>query len=293
MLAGIQAGGTRFLVGVGTGPDDLRVREIPTRAPDPTVRALLDWLAPFAPEISALGVASFGPLELDRSSPDWGRIGPAPKIEWRGFRWGSLAERLGVPTALDTDANGAALGELRWGNGRGANDLLYGTVGTGIGGGAIANGRLLRGRIHPEMGHVLVPREPSDPYPGCCPSHGDCLEGLASGPALAGRWGRPAEELPPEHPAWRLEAWYLARGLANWVLTLAPERVVLGGGVLRQPGLLTALDAELRAVLAGYVELPSDLIRPSALGDRAGLLGALGLAEELLAARDPPSERGP
>jgi fructokinase len=194
---------------------------------------------------------------------------------------------LGVPVGFDTDVNGAALGEARWGAARGLADFLYLTVGTGIGGGAMVNGRLLHGLLHPEMGHLRIPHDRArDPFAGACPFHGDCMEGLASGPALEARWGMAPRELPAEHPAWALEAGYLAAGLHNLVCTLSPRRIVIGGGVLHQPCLLPLVRTELTRLLNGYIqaaeiveEMDRFVVLPE-LGDRAGVLGALVLAEE-------------
>jgi fructokinase len=187
---------------------------------------------------------------------------------------------------FDTDTNAAALAEARWGAARDVSSCLYLTVGTGIGGGAIFDGRLLHGMMHPEMGHIRLPRDPAvDPYPGGCPFHGDCLEGLASGPAIEARWGKRGEELPAEHPAWALEARYLALAVANFVFTLSPGRVIMGGGVMRQAGLFGMIRRELAGILNEYLQVPELLehmdryVVGPGLGDRAGVLGALTLAE--------------
>jgi fructokinase len=187
---------------------------------------------------------------------------------------------------FDTDVNAAALGEKRWGAARDVESCLYLTIGTGIGGGAIVNGKLLHGIMHPEMGHIRIPHDlAADPYPGHCPFHGDCLEGLASGPAMQARWKKPAPQLPADHPAWALEARYLALAVANFIFTLSPGRVILGGGVMQQSKLFPLIRAELRTIFNGYLQMPQVLtkldtyVAPPALGDRAGVLGALALAE--------------
>jgi fructokinase len=236
--------------------------------------------------VANLGIGSFGPLDLDPASATCGHITTTPKLEWRGTDLvRPLREALGVPVALDTDVNAAALGERTWGAGRGLNDLIYLTVGTGIGGGAIVNGKLLHGLTHPEMGHLLLPHDlEKDPFPGCCPYHGDCWEGLASGDALRLRWGRPAEDLPPDHPGWDLEAEYLAAGIMDLVLTLSPAKVIVGGGVSMAPGLLPLVREKLSTLLDDYAAFPSttadmnDFIVPPGLGDRSGVLGAIALA---------------
>jgi fructokinase len=193
---------------------------------------------------------------------------------------------LGVPVEFDTDVNAAALGEATWGAARGLGTFIYLTVGTGIGGGGMVNGKLLHGLLHPEMGHLRVPHDlDKDPYPGACPFHGDCLEGLAAGPALLGRWGHRAEDLPADHPAWELEAQYLALGLANLICTLSPQRIILGGGVMQRIGLFQMVRRNVQQVLNGYLQVRTILeqidqyIVPAALGDRAGVLGAIALAK--------------
>ena len=191
----------------------------------------------------------------------------------------------GLPVAFDTDVNAAALGEARWGAAQGLGTFLYLTIGTGVGGGSMANGRLLHGLVHPEMGHIRVPHDPrADPFAGNCPFHGDCLEGLVSGPALAARWGQRGETLPPNHPAWDLEAHYIALGLATWICTLSPQRIILGGGVMRHTHLFPRIRNQALALLNGYIQAPeileriTDYIVPPALGGDAGVLGAIALA---------------
>jgi fructokinase len=189
---------------------------------------------------------------------------------------------------FDTDVNAAALGEARWGAANGLSDFLYLTVGTGIGGGAIVRGKVVHGLLHPEMGHIRIPHDPEDPYPGKCPFHGDCLEGLASGPAMEERWGVPAAELPDDHPGWSLQARYLAFGLATWVCTLSPRRIILGGGVMQRRTLFPRVREELARLLNGYIQSPAllerlaDYVVPPQLGGRAGVLGAMILAEMAL-----------
>jgi len=190
---------------------------------------------------------------------------------------------------FDTDANAAALGEATWGAAKGLDTFVYVTVGTGIGGGGMANGQLLHGLLHPEMGHVRVPHDlDQDPYSGACPFHGDCFEGLAAGPALLGRWGSPAEELPADHPAWRLEAHYLGLGLANLIYTLSPQRIILGGGVMQHTALFPMVRRNVQQLLHGYLPAPAILehieeyIVPAALGNRAGISGAMALARKAI-----------
>ncbi len=295
MFGSIEAGGTKFVCGVGTGPNDLKTIQFPTTSPEPTLGAAIAFLRQQSDgELLAVGIGSFGPVDLHPASATFGYITSTPKPGWQNCNLaGAVREALGVPVGFDTDVAAAALGEARWGAAQDLSDSLYLTVGTGIGGGAIINDRVLHGLVHPEMGHILVPHDlAKDPYRGCCPFHGDCLEGLASGPAIQARWGKPAPELPLDHPAWDLEAHYLAYGLANWVLTLSPRRIVLGGGVLRQAQLFGRIRKELVTLLNGYVratELTRDLdqyVVPPLLGDRAGVLGGLVLAEQVYSRLD-------
>lgn len=277
----IEAGGTKFVCGVGTGPDDIVTTEIPTTSPAATIAGVISWLAARSPHggLVEVGIGSFGPVDLTPDSPSWGYITSTPKTAWRNFDLaGSIGKGLGVPVRFDTDVNAALLGEARWGAARDIANCLYLTIGTGIGGGAIVSGRLLHGLTHPEMGHVRIPHDlAEDPFAGACPYHGDCLEGLASGPAIEARWGLRPEELAPDHQAWALEAKYLAYGMANYVCTLSPERILVGGGVMRQAGLYSLIAAELERLLAGYVsKIP--VVMPPQLGGLAGVLGALALA---------------
>lgn len=288
-FAGIEAGGTKFVCGVGSNPDDLRKTEFPTTSAAETLRQALVVIRDMARghTIQALGVASFGPIDLAPHSATFGYITSTPKPGWRNLDIvGELKRALGVPVAFDTDVNAAILAEVRWGAASGLSDAVYVTVGTGIGGGAFVGGQLLHGALHPEMGHLLIPHDlRRDPFAGTCPFHGDCLEGLASGPAMEKRWGVRGEGLPPDHPAWELEAHYLALGMMNIILTLSPQRIIMGGGVLRNGGVFPPLRKELRRLLNGYLQCPEVLseidsfVVPPLLGDRAGVLGALALAE--------------
>jgi fructokinase len=290
LVGGIEAGGTKFVCAVGTGPDEVRAEErVPTTTPARTLGLVAAFfLAQTArTPLAGLGVASFGPLDLDRRSLTFGCITTTPKPGWRGVDLlGPLRAALGLQIALDTDVNAAALAEQRWGAGRGLGTLVYVTVGTGIGGGAVIDGRPLHGLLHPEMGHVRLPHDRGrDPFIGVCPTHGDCWEGLATAPAITARWGRAPETLPDDHPAWALEAHYVALGLANIVLTLSPERVVLGGGVMTRTHLYDLVRSEVSDLLGGYLSSPAladglqHYIVPPALGDRAGVLGAIALAQ--------------
>jgi fructokinase len=281
IFGAIEAGGTKFICGVGAGPDNLRLTRIPTTSPPATIAAAVAFLRNEAgADLAAVGIASFGPVDLDPASPHYGSITSTPKPGWQFTDLaGAVRTALGVPIGFDTDVNAAALAESHWGAARHVSSCLYLTVGTGIGGGAIINGHALHGISHPEMGHIRLPRDrAADPYAGYCPFHGDCLEGLASGPALEARWGMPAELLPADHPAWQLEARYLALAVANFALTLSPAVVILGGGVMQRSNLFPLIREELASIVNGYVPIPE--VVPPGLGDRAGVLGALALAQQ-------------
>jgi fructokinase len=291
VYGGVEAGGTRFVCAVGSSPDSLEAETaFATTMPQETIDRAIAFFQQYRGKepLAAVGVGSFGPVDLNPTSPKFGYITATPKQGWANTEFlGRVSRALGVPVGFDTDVNAAALGEATWGAAKGLETFVYLTVGTGIGGGGMADGQLLHGLSHPEMGHLRVPHDlAKDPYPGACPFHGDCLEGLAAGPALLGRWGRRAEELPPDHAAWRLEAHYLALGLANLICTLSPQRIILGGGVMRQTGLFQMVRQNVQQLLNGYLRLPVILeqidqyIVPAALGSRAGVLGAIALAQK-------------
>ncbi|HTC34792.1 MAG TPA: ROK family protein [Bryobacteraceae bacterium] len=287
-FGGIEAGGTKFVCAVGTGPADIETTEFPTTQPDETIARAVEFFRAH-PEIAAIGIASFGPIDPNLESPTFGYITSTPKPGWRNCDFaGAIGRALGVPVAFDTDVNAAALAEHRWGAARGLANFIYVTVGTGIGGGAMLDGRLLHGRLHPEMGHVRIPHDRlRDPFAGNCPYHGDCLEGLAAGPAIEARWGQPGNLLPDGHAAWNLEGEYLALGILNWTVTLAPQRIILGGGIMQRRELLPKIPVRLAELLNGYMD-PPDLVSPE-LGTRAGVLGAIALATDL--PNDPPRGR--
>ncbi len=290
VLGAVEAGGAKFVCAIGSGPHDLVRATIPTSSPAETLERVVQFFQVQTRPLAALGLASFGPVDLDPRSPAFGRITSTPKLEWRNVDiCGVLRQALGVPIGFDTDVNAAALAEARWGAARGLDNVLYLTVGTGIGGGALVDGSPLHGLIHPEMGHIRIPHNrEEDPFPGVCPFHGNCFEGLASGLAMELRWGVKAERLEPDHPAWRLEARYLGLGLANLVCVLSPRRIVAGGGVMHNLDLFPMIRRNLRECLNGYVQSPDILesmdsyLVPPLLGDDAGVLGALGLAERVI-----------
>ena len=292
LAGGVETGGTKVVCAIGTSPADVRAAvEFPTATPEATLSRAVDFFLAHASRwpLAAVGIAAFGPLDLDAASPTYGTITTTPKPGWAGADLvGTLGRGLGLPVAIDTDVNASAMSEYRWGAARGLDTFVYLTVGTGIGGGALVDHRPLHGLVHPEMGHIRVPHDrEADPFPGSCPYHRDCLEGLASGPAVAARWGRPPETLPADHPAWALEAHYLALGVVSAIGVLSRRRIVLGGGLLRQPALLPLVRANVLRLLNGYVPAGAigdgidSYIVPAALGSRAGVLGAIALAQDI------------
>ena len=285
-FGGIEAGGTKFVCMVAAGPGQVKAEaRFPTTSPDETIGKAIDFFRRSGP-VHAIGIGTFGPADLDPTSPTYGFITTTPKAGWANTDIaGRVRNALGVPVTIDTDVNAAALGEFRWGAAQGCDPSLYITIGTGIGGGAFVSGKPLHGLIHPEMGHMRLPHDlAADPFPGCCPYHSDCFEGLASGPAMKRRWGKPAETLGPDHPGWALEAHYVALAMANLVCVLSPKRVVLGGGVMQQPGIIEQVRAQVLSLLNGYVQSPAILehidqfIVPPGLGGQAGVLGSIALA---------------
>ena len=286
LLGGIEAGGTKFVCAVGTGPDDIWAEtRFDTMTPAETIGRAIEFFQKEGQGVTAVGIGSFGPIDPDPASPTFGYITATPKPGWSQTDFvGQIRAALNVPVGFDTDVNGAALGEHRWGAAQGLDNFIYLTVGTGFGGGAMVNGRLLHGLIHPEMGHIRIPRHPDDEFSGRCPFHGDCLEGMAAGPALEDRWGQPAETLPADHPAWEMEAHYLAYGLVNFICTLSPQRIIMGGGVMSQPHLFPLVRCKTQELLNNYLAAPAlhegieAYIVPPGLGGRSGVLGALALA---------------
>lgn len=288
-FGGIEAGGTKFVCAIGDAFGKIIATEkIATENPDVTVAKVIKFFNDF--QIAALGIGSFGPVDLDRESPTYGNITSTPKLAWANYPFvKTMKEALHVPIGITTDVNGAALGELHRGAASGLDGCLYITVGTGVGAGLVTQDRMLQGMAHPEMGHIMLRRHPKDKkFVGVCPYHNDCLEGLTSGPALEARWGKPAAGLPSDHIAWEIEADYLAQALMNYVLIVSPKRIILGGGVMKQAQLFPLIREKLSAYLNNYVNFPQlneqidKYIVPPALGDRAGITGALILAKQAL-----------
>jgi len=289
IFAGVELGGTKIVCALAEASGELLERmQIDTQAPEdslPRIRAelqnFIDTHGPFA----ALGVGTFGPLQLERSAPDYGRLGPTPKLLWRGcdlYRY--FADWLTVPVALDTDVNAAALGEVKWGAAIACTSAVYITVGTGIGGGVIVNGKPVHGLLHPELGHMRVPRATGDDFEGNCPVHTDCIEGMAAGPAIVARWGVQLEQLPSHHVAYEQTAHYIAHLVSNSILLLSPEKIVLGGGVMNNEELFPMIRQKVQALLNGFIAVDAieknidQYIVPPGLGGDAGVLGAIVLA---------------
>lgn len=302
LVGAIEAGGTKFVCAVGTGPQDLTRTEFATGDnPAQVLSTVTAWLGEqqhCRGKLEAIGIASFGPLDLHEGSPTYGYITSTPKPGWKNTDIVGAVSRAfpDLPIGFDTDVNAAALGEHCWGSGVGLTDLVYVTIGTGIGAGAIVGGRLLHGLVHSEMGHMLLPCVSGDAFPGVCPYHGACWEGLCSGPALFKRTGMPAEHLPAEHEAWVLETQYIAYALANVVCVLSPQRIILGGSVrkagrLGEERFFGMIRRKVQAALNGYIVSPAlteaidQYIVPPLLGDDAGVCGAMALARR--AVREP------
>lgn len=296
VYAAIEAGGTKFVCAIGIADGTLRERvRFATRDPDSTLaeaRAFFEAAAQRHGAPRALGIASFGPLELDETAPLYGRLLRTPKAGWDDADLIAPFAHLGIPVALDTDVNAAALAESVWGAGRRADGapldtLVYVTIGTGIGGGVLVHGRTLRGLMHPELGHLFPRRHPDDlGFAGVCPHHRDCLEGLANGPAIVARLGHELGEASPEHPIWEIEADYIGQLCAQITFAISPQRIILGGGVMQHARLFPAIRARAQHWLGGYIARHQvedgidDYIVPPGLDDRSGILGALFMAME-------------
>lgn len=282
MIAGIELGGTKTVVATGTPDGEVHEEwRFPTTLPEETFRKACEWLAERGlPE--AIGVAAFGPIGIVPGRAEYGKLLATPKPGWAGFSiTASLAQAFpNARVTLETDVNAATLAEARLGAARGLDDVAYITIGGGIGAGILSGGRLVHGALHPEFGHLKVPRHPEDSFPGVCPFHADCLEGLASGPSIAARWGKPAAELPEDHPAWDLEVWYLAHGVLSLLGIVSPARVIVGGGVSQAEGFHDRINTLLEMIAAGYYSpiAASPYVVPPLLGQQAGIKGALLLA---------------
>ncbi|NOT04213.1 MAG: ROK family protein [Anaerolineales bacterium] len=295
LYGGIEGGGTKFVCAVGTDPNNILAEaRFPTTTPEETMAQAVDFFKQQESslgKLASIGFACFGPLDPNPDSKTYGHILPTPKPHWTNANVvGMLRSAFDIPIAFDTDVNGAALGEWNWGKGQGLNTFIYLTIGTGIGGGAYVEGKLLHGLLHPEMGHIPVPHDKTkDPFEGACPFHGDCFEGLASGVAIEKRWGVHGGSLPPEHPAWDLEVEYIANALAIYSYTISPQRIIIGGGVGQSSHLLPRIQQYTRDLINGYIksaaiveDIENYIVNPG-LGNLSGVLGALALAKQALA----------
>ncbi|GEK92126.1 ROK family protein [Alkalibacterium kapii] len=282
MIGAIEAGGTKFVLAVSDeNLEQLEKISIPTTAPDETLGKVFAFFDKY--ELKAMGVGSFGPIDVNEASETYGYITSTPKAGWQNIDFlGQLKDRYKIPVAWTTDVNAAAYGELKKGAAFEKNSCLYLTVGTGIGGGAVINGSPLEGYGHPEMGHILVKPHPKETFKGVCPYHDSCLEGLASGPAIEKRYNKKAEALADNDEVWEMEAYYLAQALMTYTLTLSPERIILGGGVMHQKQLFPLIRDKFSELLNDYVKTPplKDYIVPPELADNAGIVGSLLLAKD-------------
>ncbi|MCX6058710.1 MAG: ROK family protein [Chloroflexi bacterium] len=289
LYGGIEGGGTKFNCAVGNGPDSIVAEaRFATTTPAETIGQVIEFFVPYADRIQGIGLGSFGPFDADPASPTYGYITTTPKPHWGNTNvLGLLKEKINLPFAADLDVAVSGLGEATWGASKNDSHSLYITIGTGIGGGYIINGLPLRGLVSLEMGHIRLARDPQlDPFQGACPYHGDCFEGLAAGPAVEKRFGQKGETLPDDHPFWDLEAGYIAQALMNFILTLAPQRIIIGGGVMQKDFMFPAVRRKTQELLNGYINhtmilnhIDEYIVSP-ALGGRSGVLGAIALAIE-------------
>lgn len=288
MLYGaIEAGGTKFVCAVGT--KDLKITErahFPTTTPAETMAAVVDFFKKYEDQLVSIGIGSFGPIDIHSESATYGFITSTPKLAWANFDFvGYLKEHLKeLPIAWTTDVNAAAYGEYVAGNGKGRSSVVYYTVGTGIGGGALQNGKFVEGFSHPEMGHMLVRRHPKDTFEGCCPFHNDCLEGMAAGPAIHQRTGSKGQDLDADDPAWEIVAYYIAQCAYNTTLMLSPDVIIFGGGVMKQEHLRKMVQIKFEELMQSYVKYPAveEYIVTPKLEDNAGIIGCLALAIDKL-----------
>jgi fructokinase len=283
----IEGGGTKIVLGIGNSTGEIVSKgRVATTTPIETLGNCVDWFNAQGTALAAVGIAFFGPLDVNRNSKHWGRITRTTKKGWSGIDVaGCFAAAFDCPIGIETDVDGAALGEFKSGAGQGQTSLLYLTIGTGIGGGFINESGLLRGLSHPEMGHIRMPRHPADSeFQGICSIHGDCLEGLASGPAILKRWGKSLSNLPDEHPAHGIIGWYLGQAVTSFQAIMDPARIVMGGGVMQTKGLIDRVRSAASDAGRGYfVGDPRTVIVSPQLGDSSGLMGALAIAQNAVA----------
>ena len=285
IIAAVEAGGTKFICGLGTEDGKIIDRvSIPTTTPEDTMKEVIAYFKD--KKFDVMGVGSFGPIDPVKESGTYGYITKTPKPYWSDYNLiGELKKHFNVPMEFDTDVNGAALAESWWGAGSGLKNVMYITVGTGIGAGAVVDGKMLQGLTHPEMGHISIKRHKDDSYEGKCPFHKDCLEGMAAGPAIEARWGKKGFELSDDMEVWEMEAYYLAQGLVNYILVLSPEKIIMGGGVMKQKQLFPLIRKNVQEFLNGYVhkkeileDIDNYIVYPG-LGDEAGFIGSLALGK--------------
>ncbi|WP_368251765.1 fructokinase ScrK [Enterococcus sp. 2201sp1_2201st1_B8_2201SCRN_220225] len=283
MYGSIEAGGTKFVCAIGNNKLEILDRaSFPTTTPDKTMKQVIDFFNPYQDRLESIGVGSFGPIELNRKSETYGYITSTPKLAWQNFDFvGTLKKHFDVPIAWTTDVNAACYGEYVSGNGKGLSSIVYYTVGTGIGGGALQNGVFVEGFSHPEMGHMLVKRHPEDTFVGNCPFHHDCLEGMAAGPAIEKRTGTKGQDLSSDDPVWEIEADYIAQCAYNTTLMFAPDIIIFGGGVMKQDHMKKKVQEKFAKLVNHYVNTPvvEEYIVTPKLGDNAGTIGALALAQ--------------
>ena len=283
MFGAIEAGGTKMIVAVGDGDGNiLKKKEIKTSTPDETMPLILDFFK--EDRIDAIGIGAFGPVCVDKASADYGKIGKTPKLSWVGFSWTKAFENAGVPVVVDTDVNAAAIGEVIYGSGKGLLDVIYITIGTGIGVGVYSQGKLLHGMLHPEAGHIILPVSASDTFGGICPYHKNCFEGLASGPAIKARYGTEAFNLLDREDVWELEADYIAKALMQYICCYSPRRIILGGGVMHVVKLFSLIRKKTLEYMNGYIDTAElkdidNYIVPAGLMGEQGIKGALYLAQ--------------
>lgn len=286
-LGALEAGGTKMVVAIGNEKGEIfEKKSIPTTMPQETIPAIIAFFQD--KNIEALGIGTFGPVDVREDSETYGRILDTPKLDWRQYDLlKPFQDALKVPVKLDTDVNGSCLGEMTYGSAKGLKNVIYITIGTGIGVGAAVEGKLLHGMLHPEAGHILIRKNPQDKYQGKCPYHKTCFEGLAAGPAIEERYGKSPLELVNEKEVWELEADYIAQALMNYILILSPERIILGGGVMHQEQLFPIIREKTAEYMAGYLKTEQlnnmeSYIVPPSLNDNQGILGALKLASMAL-----------
>ena len=287
LYGGIEGGGTKFNCAIGNSPENILAEaRFPTTTPAETIGQVIEFFLPYVNQIHGIGLGSFGPFDVNPASPTYGYITTTPKPYWGNTNiLGMLKEKINLPIPVEMDVAVAGLGEAKWGASKNDSRSLYLTIGTGIGGGYIMDGKPLNGLVSPEMGHIRLARDPQlDPFQGACPYHGDCFEGLVAGPALQARFGQRGETLPDDHPYWDLEAGYIAQALMNFILTLAPQRIIIGGGVMQKDFMFPAVRRKTKELLNGYVQHEmllnriDEYIIPPALGGRSGVLGAIALS---------------